>query len=419
MRVKANALYYALFILLLSGVVISALLIYTYWSKVETNRFLIELKLNRAIESGIQIITKKREEIFYQDIFPIDKNQSIEIKKHPWNLYSIGKVNAKLHAHTKKNAHLLALQPLQKDSIALFLPVKTTQLQLASNIYIHGNLMLGERGFKKANLGNEKQTNQTIKGNHIPHNQNNLPKLTEDIQFIQNSSIESWIENMDIENLNISEIKKQTLHQSFTEKTILLSVPEDSQLQNINLKGNIILYCPGQLRIRKSAQLESIWVIASSIQIDDGWVSPSIHLYAENNIKVGKYSQMHFPSSIFVNQKAHFQTLTTVLELKENSLIEGNVVVLSHTNQTKFILSKIAEQATIHGESYIMGKLNHYGISYGTIYAEELYYKTDSGILKNYLIDAQIDVKTRNPYFCSVIEQNKLKKQLSIIQWLN
>ena len=286
-KIKSGALQLAVFISVLIALLLSGLLLYAYtfsYFKEQSRATIENIQLSNT---AINHILKKSESS--TDTISIDflekENQSIKTHISTWGIFE--KVFIKTQHRKKiftKTALIGSLIDADK-SPTLYLQETYNPLTVVGNTKIAGKIFLPSQGVKSGYIAGESYYgSQLIYGNIErsgatlpPLNKNNVEML---LFYLKNYKSENQIDFINLSNtIKVVNSFKQKTKNNYSSKLIIL--------ENVELTGNIIIKSDTLIRIKKTALLKEVILVAPTIEIEEG-VTGNFQAIASKKISVSK-----------------------------------------------------------------------------------------------------------------------------------
>ena len=384
--VRANSLLYAIYVCLLIGVLIGALLMlsnlysqlnvyYATYEQLYTNNL---STVNYAF--GNQLIPE--EEALHDDNTGIQSN--FTTKKH--GLHTILLTQSFTQKDTVKSAHFVGKVTTRKE--ALYVSNYRQPLNVSGNVSVIGDSFLAYKDVKQIHIEN-KPNIITFQGRkEISEVQ--LPQLSVDYFKLFENTNTTRTTFEQLEPLNDS-----LYFNSFFNETIEIVV-SNPFLNHKIAKGNFIISAKDSIVIGKNAQLEDVIIKAPKVRIESGFEG-TIQILASEQIYVGKDVTLNYPSALCLYNNTSNKKATVFLD--EAVAIEG--LILCFGNDIKHLSNNVIQTSKnnlILGIIYSSGEISLNGTVKGGVYASKLIHRTNSANYSNCLANVNIDV-TKKPSF--------------------
>jgi len=375
---KAASLTYAIFISLIISVLCYALLLI----------FSLNLNLTTYFNNRGEILDHNRAALVYLEgnypglessfnttIFQKDDLIEAHYQISTWGLFEKWEIVSK----TKKNdisRHFLISSKRKKMAPAIYLRDNGNELKIAGKTRIEGDIIVSDRGLKKV----------TISGNSGFYDPVHLGKVLQSEKQLPETD-EFTLNYPETFNLSlIEDFREPAYTNTFDKITRVIEV--GSKLENISLKGNIILRSKDTLHILNTATLEDIIIDAPKIVFHSGFKG-NIQAFASSEIIVERDVKLDYPSVLIVSSDN--MEIEKKIVCGEDSHIKGAVIIkgngIQTENKNRIIID---ETASVTGEVFCDGKLSLYGTVHGSVYTSSFFHKTHSTTYDNLLFNAYI-----------------------------
>lgn len=380
--IKAGSLLYAVYVCLLISI-FSATLLFIFTVSIEFSaRQSIKERLIDRCESCLNFYLSDSNN--FNDLKPemIDifgDGLVCEFIKTRWGAYTSLNVKAFFKSDTVQKIGLVG-ESNTENKLALYISDLGEELKLSGATSIKGNMQLPREGHKTVNILGNNQLNKPVVNGHISISEHTLPKLAFGRAIFLDG--EKWI--------SFSQVKNQsTIFRSFKKETLIINLENGERIEDINIKGNIIIKSNDTLYIERTAKIEDVIVNAPKVVINDGFHG-NMQIFADKEIVLGERVKLDYPSSLVIYpDKDGFDkkiTISTRSEVYGGVLIEGESFDEKENNKIR-----VDEGALIIGDLYCNGKLQLQGKVIGSVYAHKLEMETESGDYGNLLLNASIE----------------------------
>lgn len=416
-KLRGGALYIAVFLSLVIAVLLSMIILMSYYHVIDYDSFLIEDKVQSNAVSALNLCVASDEEIQASTIDLFENgDDSVMLKSRWWGCYKAIAVKA-----FKKNYavqyNCLAGVSLPADT-CLICPGKNKPLSVSGKTLFKGICFLPKQGIKTAYVdGQNFIGDRPVQGKIYVTNE--LPEP--DKKFLERA--EALLYNYTPVNdsiLNTDEfLRKDSLTNSFLNKTILYHSNGIILLNNKVLQGNILIHSSRKIIVEKGCTISNVLLVAPKIEIKDKF-SGSLQAFASDTLITGKDVALSFPSSLVVYSKQKgTEKKQPVLFVGENNIIKGQLFVYNNSTLVdKGAYARISQNSVVEGSIYCNGYLDLQAAVKGIVITNAFLLVTPSSVYENHTLNAQIDRSALSDYFSAgMIFSSKRKK--NIAKWLN
>lgn len=411
----ARILIYVLGISVVIATIIGALISLKSIRQAQYDLFSQNVDLYNNTTSGVELLLDA--DTFALTKTTIDlyenKNDSITIEKRFWGVYTLGTLGLQKNTIqgqiSNNKSMLLGGDLLKEQQAAIYLAGRNNELNIGGTTRITGDAYLPIGGIKPAMInGVNYRNDKLIYNGKKKQSKRFLPPRNQ----LLIDTITNYFKPISL-NTNIETLTKP---HSFLKPTKVIS-GQDVYLNNLSLKGNIIIKADSTVVITANNQIEDIIVIATNIVVEKGFRG-NLQLFAKRNITIQSNVKLNYPSAI-VLFKNDDMTITKqpIIEIGERTLIEGVIWLEEQKiNRTKGIVI-VKENALVHGQIICNGFVDVKGKVHGNIACTGFFLKTAASIYENHLFNTEIDATKLNPYFInhSIFKNTSSNK---IIKWL-
>ena len=372
--------------------------------------------------TGIEYLLKQPK--INTDTLTIDfikkENQTVKVHLSQWGIFekafAISQFRKKRFVKTAIIGSLVKTQ----ESPTLFLQETHSSLSLVGNTTIRGIAYLPSQSVKSGYIaGNSYYGSQLIYGS-IRNSTSALPKLENSVPETLAFYLEDYkpLNQEDYINLETD----QRIGISFKEKTKGVYSEAPIILENREITGNIIIKSDTLIRIKKTALLKDLILIAPIIEIEEG-SSGNFQAIASKRITVGKGCKLSYPSALVLFQDNKTKTSlvpNTIFENKifidSGSLIIGSVLYFQTKEEADFQTQIVLEkEARIKGQVYCNGNFELRGTVSGSVYTKQFIANQSGSIFVNHIYNGTIENENIASIFGGMVFENEPK---IVMKWL-
>lgn len=413
-KVEGNALIYSLFIVLVISSIITLLLMISQYSAKNVVGFQQSIQSNKNIESGLSLLLSKGE---FQELnstkntmlFSSNKNE-IVTKRIQWGLYEIVGTKNRTTAQTKYGI----LGYKNNDKTTLYLTNTNQALKLAGNTQLKGNCYLPEKGIERATItGHPYKGNKLIYGSKL-ESKKSLPKIKESYLKLFEEK-----ESM-LDSIVLWDVYKDSVQQSFTEKTLHFISSSPIVLNQQKISGNVIIESSKAIKVTSQTNLSNIVLKAPYILVEENYKG-ILQLQARDSIVVGEGVSLDYPSSLLLYDNKPVKDTSSYIKVGEGSRIVGELLAYQKMyNYRDKISVQLAPKTTIIGNVYVNGAFSlKKTIIDGSVYCQQFILKTGGSSHANTLLDVSLSFKNRaEEYLGSNYLEGQKNENKAIINWL-
>ena len=413
---RAFALYVALMISVIVALICGSLLTLYYLNDQEYYIYETDARLRSNVESAFNWVRENeiKEGTLVKDLFG-ENRDSVELKVRSWGLFNLITAKAFSGSRSKEKSALLGPLPHHKDEYALYMGNSNKALSLCGRTSIVGKVFVPEAGVERAYIEGQNFIGDKLINGKQKTSGSALPELKKEVM----DNIGKYLKGEKMEGDSLREFSKDStkIIQSFGKNALFLNSSAPIVLENIELKGKIIIRSSEWVQIKKSALLEDVLIFAPFIFIDDHF-SGSGQFYASDSLLVGEDCKLNYPSVLaLVNYSGTDHS--TLLKVGEGTKLQGAVFSYQEKqgihSKNNLILSKDTE---VYGQVYSNGYLELQGEVFGSVVCAQFLLKTPSSVYENHLLNATIDISQLPKGFVGFYLL-KEDTQFEISKWLN
>ncbi|MBI2281700.1 MAG: hypothetical protein HYU68_13575 [Bacteroidetes bacterium] len=392
--IKAGALLYAMFLVIVSSIISSSFILINYHNNTFVLGALKQEQLFRDVNSGINYGLSFNEEIPYNQKVEVnlfdDEQHHVTLYKKNWGAFYLLTSTAEWRDKTVSKTAFVGANIDDEKKIAVYLADQNKPLSLTGNTKISGNCYLPKAGVKRAYIEGHGFLGQKLIDGETRYSEVNLPSINKKL-------FEDNYANFSLENSTLDSIvdfalllDNDTIINSFLNKTLVLYSPNSIVLENKYVVGNIKILSNKNITVKSSSKIDNIILYSKGIILEENTVA-NVQLYATDSISIEDNCKLSYPSVISVLGKGESKVQRKIVIGKQVK-IKG-VVFLVDENTIQTNLSKVAigEKSEIMGYIYSSELLELNGDVIGGVYCKNFMLKTPSSIYHNHLMDVKID----------------------------
>jgi cytoskeletal protein CcmA (bactofilin family) len=413
--VKAGALQLVTYIVMLIALLLAAfiLVVHTYKKfDIDTQLQIVQIKNSqRAINQFLQVQDISNDSIRVNNDF--SELGNITFKRGNWGVfetfYAVSHYNNKLYA----SMALVGAKNTRYCKSALVLKDNNMPIVIVGGTTITGNVCLPKRGIKTGHIAGVSYYNeQLIYGEQQP-----APKvfpriskqITESLNTLQERIVDEPVTPLNgLENNTYSFLSPLNHYLSSDEVV----------LNNVNIKGHIIIQSDTKIIVGAKAQLNDLILVAPVIQIMDQ-VTGNFQAIATTSIEVGSNVTLFYPSALVLNKDTSEQQVEDLgtLTVGEGTNVKGVILVIGEQLQKNYEPQlTIASSANITGMVYCNQNMELRGTVTGMVITDQFIIKEAGSVYINHLFNAIINRPALDDAFLGVEIDDEHEK--GIVKWL-
>lgn len=411
---KAGALFYAIAVAVLVALLSGSLILFAYFSRMETSTYLLQEQLQRNAVSGTRYLLSSQQEIKAGDQVWLNLfdsgNDSVLLEKKAWGAYEIILSKARWNNSEVKLAALAGSNVQQEDRFALWLADQDRPLSLAGNTMIKGDAWLPKAGVQRAYIEGQSYTGSRMIYGNMRESSRTIPAFDKQVA----EKMSSLVEGRTNEDDSVIATDEDSLYRSFFDNPAVVRSPGTLILSGKSYSGQVIITAVKKIVVKKDASLDNVLLAAPVIIIEENFEG-TIQAFAGDTLTVGKECNLLYPSSLGIIRSARSAD-NMLLSVSEGTKMKGAVVSWQDTYDVrKQMLVSIDKQVEITGQVYSSGLLDLKGTVNGSVIASRFLLRTPSSVYENHLLNATIDVTKLPAQFGGVIMEKSSK---IILKWM-
>ncbi|MBI4946040.1 MAG: hypothetical protein HY840_06530 [Bacteroidetes bacterium] len=415
---KAGALIYTIGICLVIGILSSALILYSYYSRLEFLEYQLIEKVSLNANSGISLLLSNPGFAAIGETKTIDLfgegGDSVKLERKTWGIFEVAVSEAFRKSIRSKKSALIGYR--SDTSSALYLADRDKPLSLCGKVIIRGNCALPKAGVKRAYIEGQNFVGDKMIDGTVTSSEKNVPEMNKEliaqVQKITNDTYPDKDTVCLIDEKGIPD----TLIRGFDKKTLFLVSNTAIRITNQHISGNVIIVSGKSITVGGDARLQDIILIARGILVQEKFTG-AVQAFGTDSVVLEAGVSLTYPSVIgLIKETSSVQN--PAIKIGENASVSGVLFAYQSTydnrNQVKI---NIAKDAVIEGLVYSNGLVDLKGSIYGSLYASGLILSTPSSVYENHLLNATIDVTKLSPHFLGLNLVSKTDKS-GIVKWL-
>jgi hypothetical protein len=410
---KAGSLLYAIFVTLVVALLTMGILWGHYFGVIQIRQSVKHSQLLANVNSALNKVLVFPDSLPYNKeitFYPFNNGMPVTLKRTVWGMYDMVTARAGVSSDSIKQVVMFGQNAFDTDTLSLYVTDQNKDVYISGNILLKGKCAVPKGQFKYAYITANKLSTKQVFPSSMDKSTKTLPKVNE-TQLLSNYSIlAKGAQNIGrIVDMPTFLSDKDTVKVSFYEPTLILTTTTPYAIRNKTLIGNIMIVSSALVSIESNSKLNKVLVYAPFIRVENK-VSGAMQLFASDSLKVGEECKLDFPSTICA-----FSGNVSFMEIGKNTKMCGNVIQYQFEKQYSLSILKINAGAEIDGFVYSNGYVQPSGKIIGSLYASELYLKTDAGYYENYLVDAELNFTklSRTYVSCNLFA----KKKQRIVSW--
>ena len=402
-RLSGSALFYALLITTLVGIVLTALLSIWMYFRASHQK---DLKLwDQLTDLESAYLYAAQQDLNLLDELFIYGQDSVLMTRYHWGIYDV--VHSRIPS-SGKTLHKTALLGFKGNlGPAMELLDTRKQLALSGKSQIRGNAVLPSSGITTTTVNGKPFQGGTPLVGTARNGEGQSPEL--DTRMLDR------IMPTNATKISLSELADSTtLH--FWEAPLHLTGSK-IELKDKHWTGPIFVAADSLIVIDQSCHLDGVILQAPQIQIDTSF-SGRLQAFATLELAVGPNSTLTYPSVLAIIPQGSFYRQNGRLRIDKNSKIDGFILGLKSEVARESQLFASLDHSDLKGRFVWQGGLEASGRIEGAVYCDNFFYRGSGGqFYFNYLVDCTIDGPSRSEHWVEPLIWNQGKKQVA--QWLD
>lgn len=422
LKLKSGALQFTVFIAVLIALLLSGLILYAYtfiYMKEQSKGAIENIQLS---DTGIAYLLQQEE--INLDTLSVDfehkENQTLKVHLSQWGIfekaYTKSQFRKKIFVKTALMGSLLDSQ----KSPTLYLQETQNPLSVVGKTAIRGIAYLPSQGVRTGYIdGNSYHGSELIYGSK-QKSTTVLPSVKKSILDVISFYLKDY-QIVNQEDFIPLETNKRIVV-SFKEKTKGSYSKDPIVLENREIKGNIIIKSDTLIRIKKTALLKDLILIAPIIEIEDG-TTGNFQAIASQKITVGKGCKLDYPSALVLYQDNKNNPYVQSIKQFENqifidsgTIIKGSICYFQTKEPTDFQTQIVLEKdSRIKGQVYCMGNFELKGTVSGSVSTRQFVANQSGSIFVNHIYNGVIENENIPKIYGGIVMEVTPK---TVLKWL-
>lgn len=338
-------------------------------------------------------------------------SESTKVERNHWGIFDLISATAVLNDEQFQKIGIAGGKNPQRR--AMYLQDTNKPLVLVGNTDIRGNAALPRLGIKPGSIGGTSYYGSSLVYGNTSQSSTTLPEI-KNIGFVR-----EFINHKPFANFEEFELEDGIrVQRSFKEPTQVHSSSGSIYLQNIVLKGNIIIASEKTITVHPSAILEHTLLIAPKIVVL-AKAKGTFQALASQEIEVGKDCDLGYPSSLVVVELGNHQRAQNkeAISIGENTQVKG--VVVYETGQKPFDYDtqvSIGLGAEVTGEVYCRKNLELKGRIKGSVFTGNFIAREYGSVYVNHIYNGRIDANVLTGEFSGLFMNGT---NISVAKWVH
>jgi hypothetical protein len=384
-RLPARTLVYAMVVLLVNALLISALLLLYQQTDALTQQQQHDNRLLRNLDSAIAYILShdSLETPRHVDLFG-DGVDRATVGKADWGLYKLGFAEVtgtpSFARDSLARAILIGLHAAPSLDRALYVAGVNNPVFFADHVVICGDLQLPLGVYRHANIGNQLLARPDEVHGAVTASTAELPAFDE-------PRLRRTVDGLAAVRCLPERPPEYAVHSFFDPAA---GYEADSlALENQELAGHLVIRARRKIVVRSSCTLQDVVLYAPEVTIEPGFRG-TVQVFASERIEVGERVRLHYPSALVLHPRAT-GAADYRLHLASGAEVEGCVVAWPLVYSAAVPEVFVERDATVRGQIFSAGFVNLQGRVEGNVTSASLLYRTGGMLLGNHLVGATID----------------------------
>jgi hypothetical protein len=408
LRLKASSMYYALFLSVIIGLFLGAIVLFSAMNRQFTQQLDLQNTLIDNAYSGIEYGMANHLELNNETteitLFggAID---SVLIEKKKWGAFTI--ISSQAH-HRKFNYTKVALTGAvqSEDYPNLYVSDQGRPISICGNTRLEGDCKIPKSGLKRTYIEGKSYTGKKLIYGSKGVSKRELSKISDDLAsgFFNSNGFLMNIEDED------------TIANSFQNEPLHFISDHTLTLNDRNISGQVILEARDSIFVSSSSNLEDVILKSKVVHIESGFEG-NVQVFATKRITIEEDVVLRYPSVLGLIEQDGFDGEKALIKIGDRSTVIGSVFAISEKpNFRNPVQVSVESEAFLHGLLYCDGRTQLKGTVNGSLQTDMFYLETPSSKYENHILDGQVlDQLPDDFVFVSLIESDNA---LTPLCWL-
>lgn len=327
-------------------------------------------------------------------------NDSVVFIKKKWGVFEIYRIKFNLENQKIEKVGLWGGSYNFNKEPSLYISNHNNTLTIGENTILNGKCLI-PGGVMKTTNGSMYRGDLKIENSN-----SNLECLTiNNISFNVFDSADSVLltENCIKTGMSFSNL--------FSNKILLIKSDNSIDLNNVSLKGNIVVNSRKTIIIRSECNLDNIIVKAKNVIVENNFKG-RLQIFAEDSIVIGNSCVLRYPSALICENKNN-----STVKIMENSTVSGGVLMIgSKGTLGERGLIIMSPTSTVYGLVCTLSNIDFKGRIIGALYCDKILTEQKSMFYENNIVNAVLnDTKLPEYFSIPMILNGKSRK---LVGWL-
>lgn len=413
---------FTVFMAVLIALLLSGLILYAYtfiYMKEQSKGAIENIQLS---DTGIAYLLQQ--EAISTDTLTIDfekkENQTLKTHLSQWGIFEKAHTKSLFRKKIFVKTALLGSLLHSEESPTLFLQETQNPLTVVGNTAIRGIAYLPSQGVRTGYIdGNSYYGSKPIYGS-IQKSTPVLPPVKKSVMDVISFYLKDYKPSSQEDYISLETNKRIVV--SFKEKTKGSYSKDPIVLENREITGNIIIKSDTIIRVKKTALLKDLILIAPIIEIEDG-TKGNFQAIASKKITVGKGCKLDYPSALVLYQdnknNPYVQSIIQFdnqIFIDAATVIKGSVCYFQTKEPTDFQTQIVLEKdARIKGQVYCTGNFELRGTVSGTVSTRQFIANQSGSIFVNHIYNGVIENENIPSIYGGIVMEATPK---TVLKWL-
>ncbi|MBV6644929.1 MAG: hypothetical protein KI790_05750, partial [Cyclobacteriaceae bacterium] len=291
-RLKAGVLSFTMYIAIIIAIILLAIILLGYYSRLETAEYRIRLRLLDNLQSGVEWTLAAGESVPYFGVKEIDLygelSDSVRVKRYPWGLFDLYYVQSFRGDRVFQNVLTTGQRRSEEAYASLYLIDEGRPLSLVGDAYLGGDVYLPLAGIQSAYINRVGYTNEKLTQGLRKRSEKEMPELQQEglDLFFRSYSMFPQFEQVEAEGASV--------FQAFEQEQLHL-IEQGAIEVTDTIQGMVFLDASSTITFDSLSYTQHVVARAEQIIFKSGFTGQG-QFFAEDTIIVESGAKLLYPS---------------------------------------------------------------------------------------------------------------------------
>jgi hypothetical protein len=387
-KLPGHALAITIVIGLVLSILVTSLILIGYYNRNNAVDFNRKNIVSVAMQSGINYVLSGTVPAAEGSVHSLElPNKGINrtgITTYAWGLFEVAAVKVESGSLHKEKVFFYGEQLPPVMDAAIYLAEHQRSLLVVGNTTVTGDVMVSKAGVKRGSISGNSYNKPYLIDGAIKESKSSLPEVAPSVL-----SHISRLQKGDFIAEARSIVPGDSLTHSFAQTPVIIKKRSPLYLDQVSLRGRIIIQSETSIEVSGNATLENIILIAPVVRIKK-FFQGTVQVFAQDSLIVEDGCRLNYPSAlVLLKEKTnHRQAL---IKVGKDCSFSGTVLSISPGSDEQKAALRVNENTFLEGVFYVHGYVWLKGNLTGCVLTDYFMHETPVGVYENYLVDVKIN----------------------------